>query len=197
MIHREGLQRAGGCRVQASFSFAVGEAFWPRCDASPWAWVAGITRCWHADCALSSATPTSGGTRPPDPLALDVLSDALGFLRLQGKVLCWSDLSLEGSESGSRNRLRDRRIGARNGSRSGSKTRPKIRSRIGRMVGPFAGRKAGRIRGGRPQAFRALTPLPTPSRMQHGQYPSVSRPRPRNDEMRAWTGNLGVQPRHG
>jgi AraC-like DNA-binding protein len=30
---------------------------------------------------------------PPDPLALDVLSDALGFLRLRGEVLCWSDLS--------------------------------------------------------------------------------------------------------
>ena len=30
---------------------------------------------------------------PPDPHALDVLSDALGFLRLRGEVLCWSDLS--------------------------------------------------------------------------------------------------------
>src|SRR6516225_6550911 len=48
---------------------------------------------WHADHALSSPTPRTGGARPPDPLALDVLSDALGFLRLRGEVLCWSDLS--------------------------------------------------------------------------------------------------------
>jgi AraC-like DNA-binding protein len=42
---------------------------------------------------VSSAAPSSGGSRPPDPLALDVLSDALSFLRLRGEVLCWSDLS--------------------------------------------------------------------------------------------------------
>jgi AraC-like DNA-binding protein len=42
---------------------------------------------------VSSAIPRSGGSRPADPLALDVLSDALGFLRLRGEVLCWSDLS--------------------------------------------------------------------------------------------------------
>ena len=53
----------------------------------------GRPACWHADRAVSSATPRSGGFRPPDPLALDVLSDALGFLRLRGEVLCWSDLS--------------------------------------------------------------------------------------------------------
>jgi len=47
----------------------------------------------HAGRGLNSATPRSGGLGPPDPLALDVLSDALGFLRLRGEVLCWSDLS--------------------------------------------------------------------------------------------------------
>ena len=49
--------------------------------------------CWHAGHAVRSATQTSDRLGPPDPLALDVLSDALGFLRLRGEVLCWSDLS--------------------------------------------------------------------------------------------------------
>ena len=45
---------------------------------------------------------------------------------------------------------------------------------------------------GRCQAIRARPPSPTPSRLRHGQHPQASRPRPRNDETRAWTGNLGV-----